>query len=125
MKSTSRITILALCLAVAPGQAAAADNDPLIAYWISLISPAVKPQCAEIIPDFASRFDVAFPAWQERHAADIVASKKIFLASLQPGQSAAAAEEKVRSEAVRMFAEDSPEGRKAGCEDMLKELSAD
>ena len=124
MKASIRMTILALCVAGAPGPATAA-NDPNVAYWISLIAPAVKPQCAAIIPDFASRFDVAFPAWQERHAADIVASKKIFLASLEPGQSAAAAEEKVRTEGVRMFAEDSPEGRKAGCEDMLKELRED
>ena len=125
MKPTLRTTMLALFLAAAaPGHALAA-NDPQIAYWISLIAPAVKPQCAAIIPGYAGKFDVAFPAWQKRHAADIAASKKIFLATLQPGQTAAAMEEKVRSEGVRMFAEDSPEGRKAGCADMLKELTED
>jgi len=96
--------------------------DPGTEYMISVVAPALRADCEGVRPGFGARFDAVYPAWKERNARQIRASKLLLKQAEQVGTDEVL-EAGLVAQARRFFAEDDDDGRKEGCDRMLETLS--
>jgi len=118
-----RLTVpaIALLACVAAGSASAEKIEAGLEYLLKVSAPAMKKSCEPVVPGYSAKVDELMPGWMERNARQIEKSKE---AMRQPGESDESLDANILKMLDAAFAEDDDAGRKAGCSEILENLSA-